>query len=119
MRCPAVQAHSPLGHGDARLLRHAEVARVASLAGLSPAQALVQWSLRHGLAVAPKCSSLAHAAELSQTPFLAIKVVTDIVDGPHATQDEFLANLSTASKALQKVLPEVLDFVTGKSVAEL
>ena len=24
----------------------------------------MQWSLRHGLAVAPKCSSLAHAAEL-------------------------------------------------------
>ena len=66
-----------------------------------------------------EAASLAHAAELSGTPFLAIKVVTDIVDGPHATQDEFLANLSTASKALQKVLPEVLDYVTGKSVAEL
>ena len=66
-----------------------------------------------------EAASLAHAAELSGTPFLAIKVVTDIVDGPHATQDEFLANLSTASKALQKVLPEVLDYVTGKSVSEL
>ena len=66
-----------------------------------------------------EAASLAHAAELSGTPFLAIKVVTDIVDGPHATQDEFLANLSTASRALQKVLPEVLDYVTGKSVAEL
>ena len=66
-----------------------------------------------------EAAALAHAAELSGTPFLAIKVVTDIVDGPHATQDEFLANLSTASKALQKVLPEVLDYVTGKSVAEL
>ena len=43
-----------------------------------------------------EAASLAHAAELSGTPFLAIKVVTDIVDGPHATQDEFLANLSTA-----------------------
>ena len=66
-----------------------------------------------------EAASLAHAAELSGTPFLAIKVVTDIVDGPHATQDEFLSNLSTASKALQKVLPEVLDYVTGKSVSEL
>ena len=40
-------------------------------------------------------------------------------DCAHATQDEFLSNLSTASKALQKVLPEVLDYVTGKSVSEL
>ena len=43
------------------------------------------------------------AAELSGTPFLAIKVVTDIVDGPHATQDED-ANLSTASER-SKVRP--------------
>ena len=66
-----------------------------------------------------EAASLIHAAELARIPFLAIKVVTDIVDGPHATQDEFLANLTTASKALQKVLPEVLDYVTGKNVADL
>ena len=45
-------------------MRHEEVVRVACLAGLSPAQALVQWSLRHGVAVAPKCSSAEHADEL-------------------------------------------------------
>ena len=35
-------------------------------------------------------AAVAWAAAQTGTPLVAIKVVTDIVDGEHATQDEFL-----------------------------
>lgn len=66
-----------------------------------------------------EAAAVAWGAELTKTPLLAIKVVTDIVDGEHPTQDEFLANLESASDALQGVLPRVLDFVVGKTLADL
>ena len=47
-------------------------------------------------------------------PYIGLKVVTDIVDGEHPTQDEFLQNLHTASVQLQKALPTLLDYVSGK-----
>jgi diketogulonate reductase-like aldo/keto reductase len=43
------------------------VQRVARESGLAPAQVLVLWNLRHGVAVAPKCSTRLHAAELLAT----------------------------------------------------
>ena len=66
-----------------------------------------------------EAAAIAWAAELTGTPLLGIKVVTDIVDGEHPTQDEFLANLQTASTSLQAVLPKVLDFVLGKPLSDL
>ena len=59
-----MQAHTPLGHGAAAVLRHDTVQRVAREAGLAPAQVLLQWNLRHGVAVVPKCSSITHANEV-------------------------------------------------------
>ena len=58
-----LQAHTPLGHGKQALLGHPTVARIAGESGLSPAQLVLQWNLRHGVAVVPKCSTRAHAAE--------------------------------------------------------
>lgn len=58
-----LQAHTPLGGGDAALLQHAVVRRVADESGLSPAQVLLQWNLRHGAAVATKATGEAHCAE--------------------------------------------------------
>uniref|UniRef100_A0A7S3P677 Nucleoside phosphorylase domain-containing protein n=1 Tax=Amphora coffeiformis TaxID=265554 RepID=A0A7S3P677_9STRA len=55
----------------------------------------------------------------NQTPFLGVKVVTDIVDGGVATQDEFLANLAAASQSLQAALPKILDYIIGKNVEDL
>ena len=53
------------------------------------------------------------------TPFLGVKVVTDIVDGDVPTQDEFLRNLSAASKSLQTALPRILDHIIGKNMEDL
>lgn len=41
------------------------------------------------------------AAALHRTPLLALKSVTDIVDGNRPAQEEFLENLATAARALQ------------------
>ncbi len=66
-----------------------------------------------------EAAAVAWAAELSQTPFLSLKVVTDLVDGGVLTQDEFLANLGTAAVVLQEKLRLVIDFVAGRALDEL
>lgn len=54
------------------------------------------------------------------TPYLGIKVVTDIVDGGRPTQEEFLENLSTAAKSLQEALPKVIEHVCdGRPMSDL
>jgi hypothetical protein len=42
-----------------------------------------------------------------------------IVDGKHATEDEFVANFSMAQKRLQEAVPAALDFILGKRLEEL
>ena len=59
-----LQAHTPLGQGKAQLLQHEAVVRVARASGLTPAGVLLRWNLAHGVAVAPKCSSKAHADDV-------------------------------------------------------
>jgi len=60
-----LQAHTPLGQGTAAgPLGHAVVRSVAVESGLTPAQVLLQWNLRHGVAVVPKCSTDDHATQL-------------------------------------------------------
>jgi hypothetical protein len=59
-----LQAHTPLGHAHSWLLEHDEMRAVACESGLTAAQIAVQWSLAHGVALVPKCSSLLHAREL-------------------------------------------------------
>lgn len=66
-----------------------------------------------------EAAAIAWVAELSATPFFALKVVTDIVDGDLATQDEFMANLATAAAVLQEKLLKIIDFVAGRALADL
>ena len=53
-------------------------------------------------------------AEGRRQPLVAIKVVTDIVDGDKPSHEEFLENLATAAQSLQKTVPAALDFIAGK-----
>ena len=62
---------------------------------------------------------IAHVTTMFDIPFIAVKAITDIVDGDKPTQDEFLENLGAAAKALQGAVPRVLEFVAGKEVAQL
>ena len=66
-----------------------------------------------------EAAGIAHVAVMFDTPFIAVKAITDIVDGDKPTHDEFLQNLGAAAKALQGAVPKVLEFVAGKKLAEL
>jgi 5'-methylthioadenosine nucleosidase len=66
-----------------------------------------------------EAAAIAHVAHLFDVPLIGVKTITDIVDGPVATQEEFLANLGTAAAALKDVVPKVIEFLDGKLVSEL
>jgi 5'-methylthioadenosine nucleosidase len=66
-----------------------------------------------------EASGVAWACSLHGVPLLALKSVTDIVDGGKPAEEEFLANLATASEALHVALRGALEFVAGKGVDEL
>lgn len=48
-----------------------------------------------------EAAGIVWVTHLFDVPFLALKAITDIVDGERATQEEFLENLHAASEALQ------------------
>eukprot|EP00239_Pterosperma_sp_CCMP1384_P010929 CAMPEP_0197860836 /NCGR_PEP_ID=MMETSP1438-20131217/36483_1 /TAXON_ID=1461541 /ORGANISM="Pterosperma sp., Strain CCMP1384" /LENGTH=252 /DNA_ID=CAMNT_0043477827 /DNA_START=124 /DNA_END=882 /DNA_ORIENTATION=+ len=64
-------------------------------------------------------AAIAYTANLFGTPFLAVKAVTDIVDGDRATADEFTENLAAAAAALKEKLPQVIEYIAGKRVDAL
>ena len=66
-----------------------------------------------------EAAAIAWIAKMHDVPYLGVKVVTDIVDGEHPTQDEFLANLASAAQSLQSNLPKALEYVCDKTEAEL
>ncbi|MFO0664081.1 MAG: hypothetical protein U0174_09020 [Polyangiaceae bacterium] len=47
-------------------------------------------------------------------PFFAVKAITDLVDGPNPSHEEFLANLDTASKRLHAAVLAVLGELGGE-----
>lgn len=59
-----------------------------------------------------EAAAIAWVAEMLSVPFFALKVITDIVDGDMATEEEFLQNLSTAAKQLQATVPKVVEFIS-------
>lgn len=50
----AVEAHSPLGHGQARLLDDPVIRRVAAARDKTSAQIVLRWHLQHGRIIFPK-----------------------------------------------------------------
>eukprot|EP00884_Botryococcus_braunii_P016712 jgi/Botrbrau1/3724/Bobra.0363s0009.1 len=66
-----------------------------------------------------EAAGIVWVTHLFDLPFLALKSITDIVDGHRATQDEFLENLHKASEALEGALTKALEFIAGKKIADL
>lgn len=66
-----------------------------------------------------EAAALAWVAKVNHVPFVALKVVTDIVDGDRPSHEEFLENLATAGKSLHEHLPEMVEFMVGKKLSEL
>ncbi|MCM2323413.1 MAG: 5'-methylthioadenosine nucleosidase [Oligoflexia bacterium] len=58
-----------------------------------------------------EAAAIAWVAWCLKIPFLALKSITDLVDGEHPTEDEFLRNLRTASRLLREKTVEVLRYL--------
>jgi 5'-methylthioadenosine nucleosidase len=65
-----------------------------------------------------EAAAVAWVCQTLGIPFLALKAITDIVDGEAATRTQFESNLHTASAALQKKLAEVLSLLENTSLRE-
>ena len=53
-------------------------------------------------------------------PFLAIKTVTDLVDHPEPSHEQFLRNLASSSAHLTDLLSELIEFLgEGVSLSRL
>lgn len=62
------------------------------------------WDQLHANEAAVKemeAAGISWVAHLHNVPFLALKSITDIVDGDRPPQEEFLENLHAAAQALQ------------------
>jgi 5'-methylthioadenosine nucleosidase len=66
-----------------------------------------------------EAAAIAWVCEQSSTPFFALKVVTDIVDGDRPTHEEFMENLGKAGVSLQTNLLRLIEYMVGKSVSDL
>ncbi len=64
-------------------------------------------------------AAVAYVANLLAVPLIAMKAVTDIVDGDKPTVEEFLGNMSRAAAALSATIPRVLKYVNAKSISNL
>jgi 5'-methylthioadenosine nucleosidase len=53
-------------------------------------------------------AAIAWVAALVGAPFLAVKSITDLVDGAHPTADQFIENLDHAVSRLAEVLPRLI-----------
>ncbi|HOP02852.1 MAG TPA: hypothetical protein PL017_05140 [Tenuifilaceae bacterium] len=59
-----------------------------------------------------EAAAVGWVANLLQIPFIAVKAITDIVDGSNPTKDEFLNNLELASENLAAQLAKIVCFLS-------
>jgi 5'-methylthioadenosine nucleosidase len=62
---------------------------------------------------------MAYVADMFSTPAIFVKAVTDIVDGEKPTAEEFMKNLVAVTAALDQVVTEIVDFISGKCISDL
>uniref|UniRef100_A0A7S4ID08 Nucleoside phosphorylase domain-containing protein n=1 Tax=Odontella aurita TaxID=265563 RepID=A0A7S4ID08_9STRA len=60
-----------------------------------------------------EAAAVASVAQWLGVPFVALKAVTDIVDGPESTAAEFYTNLAVASDALRDRLTDLLGLIAA------
>ncbi len=61
-----------------------------------------------------EAASIAWVAEQLRVPFLALKSITDLVDGERSSEEDFLANLELASRNLRDKTLGVLGYVVER-----
>jgi 5'-methylthioadenosine nucleosidase len=62
-----------------------------------------------------EAAAIAWVADQHEKPLCAVKAVTDLVDGPHPTHEEFERHLHTASDALSETLEQLLHHMAKAS----
>ncbi|MCA0894362.1 phosphorylase family protein [Microbulbifer agarilyticus] len=66
-----------------------------------------------------EAAAVAWVCMLKNTPLVAVKSITNLLDEPGTSEEQFLRNLATASQSLQKQLLRVLAYLPGKTLAQL
>uniref|UniRef100_A0A7S0LH18 Nucleoside phosphorylase domain-containing protein n=1 Tax=Coccolithus braarudii TaxID=221442 RepID=A0A7S0LH18_9EUKA len=64
-----------------------------------------------------EAAAVAWVAEQLQVPFVALKAITDLVDGGEATRHEFESNLRLAASVLEEKMVVVLALIGGKPLS--
>lgn len=65
-----------------------------------------------------EAAACAWVCQQFSVPFIALKAITDIVDGGRPTEKEFYENLQQASEALQGKLTQVLELLANSRLSE-
>lgn len=60
-----------------------------------------------------EAAAIAWVCQLNGIDFTALKAITDFVDEPHKTGDDFLSNLNFASSKLKEKTIKLIDFLSG------
>jgi len=66
-----------------------------------------------------EAAAVAWVAMLHQVPVVAIKSITNLVDEANQSEDEFIKNFDYSVSTLNKKLLEVIDYLQGKTIADL
>lgn len=75
----------------------------------APAADLAAMAEHGTLAKDMEAAAVAYVARLAGVRFTALKVITDLVDGPEPTAEQFLANLRSAAETLADAVPRLVD----------
>jgi len=65
-----------------------------------------------------EAAGCAWVCQQAGVPFLAVKSITDIVDGPKTVEEEFYQNLEKASQSLQCTLSQLLSLLPNTSLSD-
>jgi 5'-methylthioadenosine nucleosidase len=66
-----------------------------------------------------EAAAVAWVAMLHEVPVVAIKSITNLVDEANQSEDEFIKNFDYSVAALNKKLLETIDYLQGKTLADL
>lgn len=80
---------------------------------------LAMLEAHHAVAKEMEAAAIAWVAMLSQTPVIAVKAITNLVDEDNDSAVEFTAHFKTATTALTYELVKVIDYLDGKMLCEL
>ncbi|MFV8782187.1 hypothetical protein ACNKU7_07165 [Microbulbifer sp. SA54] len=66
-----------------------------------------------------EAAAAAWVCMLKGTPFVALKSITNLLDGPGTSEEHFVKNLAHSSQSPQVQLARVLEYLEGKNIAGL